>query len=78
MNVPLPVKAIGTETQETSLVCHATGIPKPTYEFYKVRKTIIFLFIFICSFRPLGYERVYLPLTKWQIHPFISKGTKFR
>ena len=37
------------------------------------------------SNRPLGYERVYLPLDmkgcichfkKWQIHPFISKGTK--
>ena len=26
-------------------------------------------------YRPLGYERVYLPLGKWQIHPFISKGT---
>ena len=26
-------------------------------------------------FFPLGYERVYLPLVKWHIHPFISKGT---
>ena len=26
-------------------------------------------------FFSLGYERVYLPLVKWQIHPFISKGT---
>ena len=25
--------------------------------------------------RPFLYERVYLPLGMWQIHPFISKGT---
>ena len=26
------------------------------------------------AIRPLGNERVYLPLLKWQIHPSISKG----
>ena len=28
-------------------------------------------------YRPLGYERVYLHFVKWQIHPFISKGTNY-
>ena len=28
--------------------------------------------------RPLGYERVYLPLLKWQIHHFLSKGTTYQ
>ena len=27
------------------------------------------------TYRHLGYERLYLP--KWQIHPFISKGTNY-
>ena len=27
--------------------------------------------------RPLGYERVYLPLDKFQKHPFISKRQHF-
>ena len=32
----LAKKSTGTELQEASLVCKATGVPKPVYEFFRV------------------------------------------